>query len=146
MDQISASASKPGPSNTPLDPPSTNTVELMDIDYGPALPPRLDSHGRVNDASGFNVSSVEEPSRLPSAQPKKTYHSSKQYSLRRSSTAVMGLDDEKGRQEFRPRGPSSMLPLNSIIKDAFDKFDQDFQAANLPEGRYIRAPPSTAKW
>ena len=24
-------------------------------------------------------------------------------------------------------------------------FDQDFQAANLPEGKYIRAPPSTAK-
>ena len=67
-------------------------------------------------------------------------------SLPRSSTAVMGLDDEKGRQELRPRGPSSMLPLNSIIKDAFDKFDQDFQAANLPEGKYIRAPPSTAKW
>ena len=38
-----------------------------------------------------------------------------------------------------------MLPLNSIIKDAFDKFDQDFQAANLLEGKYIRAPPSTAK-
>ena len=67
-------------------------------------------------------------------------------SLPRSSTAVMGLDDEKGRQELRPRGPSSMLPLNSIIKDVFDKFDQDFQAANLPEGKYIRAPPSTAKW
>ena len=67
-------------------------------------------------------------------------------SLPRSSTAVMVLDDEKGRQELRPRGPSSMLPLNSIIKDAFDKFDQDFQAANLPEGKYIKAPPSTAKW
>ena len=67
-------------------------------------------------------------------------------SLPRSSTAVMGLDDEKGRQELRPRGPSSMLPLNSIIKDAFDKFDQDFQAANLPEGKHIKAPPSTAKW
>ena len=66
--------------------------------------------------------------------------------LPRSSTAVMGLDDEKGRQELRPRGPSSMLPLNSIIKDAFDKFDQDFQAANLPEGKYIKAAPSTAKW
>ena len=39
-----------------------------------------------------------------------------------------------------------MLPLNSIIKDAFDKFDQDFQAANLPERKYIRPPPSTAKW
>ena len=228
----------------------------MDIDYGPALPPRLDSHSRVNDASGHNVSSVEEPSRLPSAQPKKSSYSFKQYvvapnsasdhysdhsdeprpepsrakkhtdiskhksrsrylpssseedqspevrhrspkpsrktytdqdhpqhnpdppyyrevalsdipsqyaeevdtfrrilklpdprdSLPRSSTAVMGLDNEKGRQELRPRGPSSMLPLNSIIKDAFDKFDQDFQAANLPEVKYITAPPSTAKW
>ena len=67
-------------------------------------------------------------------------------SLPRSSTAVMGLDDEKGRQELRPRGPSSMLPLNSVIKDAFEKFDQDFQAANLPEGKYIKPPPSTAKW
>ena len=67
-------------------------------------------------------------------------------SLPRSSTAVMGLDDEKGRQELRPRGPSSMLPLNSVIKGAFEKFDQDFQAANLPEGKYIKPPPSTAKW
>ena len=39
-----------------------------------------------------------------------------------------------------------MLPLNSVIKDAFEKFDQDFQAANLPEGKYIKPPPSTAKW
>ena len=67
-------------------------------------------------------------------------------SLPRSSTAVMGLDDEKGRQELRPRGPSFMLPLNSIIKDAFDKFDQEFQTANLPQCKYIKAPPSTAKW
>ena len=64
----------------------------------------------------------------------------------RSSTSVMGLDDEKGRQELRPRGPSSMLPLSSVIKDAFDKFEHDFQAANLPEGKYIKPPPSTAKW
>ena len=58
----------------------------------------------------------------------------------------MGLDDEKGRQQLRPRGPSSMLPLSSVIKDAFDKFEHDFQAANLPEGKYIKPPPSTAKW
>ena len=63
----------------------------------------------------------------------------------RSSTSVMGLDDEKGHQKRRPRGPSSMLPLSSVIKDAFDKFEHDFQAANLPEGKYIK-PPSTAKW
>ena len=39
-----------------------------------------------------------------------------------------------------------MLPLSSVIKDAFDKFEHDFQAANLPEGKYIKPPPSTAKW
>ena len=67
-------------------------------------------------------------------------------SMPRSSTTVMGLDDEKGRQELRPRGPSSMLPLSSVIKDAFDKFEHDFQAANLPEGKYIKPPPATTKW
>ena len=64
-------------------------------------------------------------------------------SMPRSSTSVMGLDDEKGHQELRPRGPSSMLPLSSFIKYAFDKFEHDFQAA---EGKYIKPPPSTAKW
>ena len=34
VDQTSSSASKPGPSNTRLDPLSTNPVESMDIDYG----------------------------------------------------------------------------------------------------------------
>ena len=58
-------------------------------------------------------------------------------SMPRSSTSVMGLDDEKGRQELRPRGPSSMLQLSSVIKDAFDKFKHDFQAIKSP---------STAKW
>ena len=57
----------------------------------------------------------------------------------------MGLDDEKGRQELRPRGPSSMLPLSSVIKDVFDKFEHDFKAANLPKVKYI-IPPSTTKW
>ena len=65
-------------------------------------------------------------------------------SMPRSSISVMGLDDEKGRQELRPRGPSSMLPLSSVIKDAFDKFEHDFHL--LPEGKYIKPPPSTAKW
>ena len=67
-------------------------------------------------------------------------------SMPRSSTSVMGLDDEKGRQGQRPRGPSSMLPLSSVIKYAFDKFEHDFQAANLSEGKYIKPPPSTTKW
>ena len=40
-----------------------------------------------------------------------------------------------------------MLPHSSVIKDTFDKFEHDFQAANLPEGKYIKPPPpSTTKW
>ena len=66
--------------------------------------------------------------------------------LPRSSTTVLGLDDEKGQQELRPRGPSAMFPLNPILKDAFEKFEQDFLASNLPEGKYIKPPASTAKY
>ena len=33
-----------------------------------------------------------------------------------------------------------------IIKDAFDKFQHDFKAANLPEGKYVKPPPSISKW
>ena len=62
--------------------------------------------------------------------------------LPRSSTTVLGLDDEKGQQELRPRDPSAMLPLNPI----FEKFEQDFLASNLPKGKYIKPPASTAKY
>ena len=55
---------------------------------------------------------------------------------------LLGLDDKKGQQELRPRGPSAMLPLSSRIKDAFDKFEHDFLASNLPEGKCIKPPPS----
>ena len=64
----------------------------------------------------------------------------------RSSTTVLGLDNEKGHQELRPRGPSAMLPLSPYLKDAFEKFQQDFLSSNLPEGKYIKPPASTAKW
>ena len=32
-----------------------------------------------------------------------------------------------------------------LLNLQFDKFEHDFQAANLPEGKYI-TPTSTAKW
>ena len=64
----------------------------------------------------------------------------------RSSTIVLGLDDEKGQQELRPRGPSATLPLSPFLNDAFEKFEQDFLACNLPEGKYIKPPVSTAKY
>ena len=66
--------------------------------------------------------------------------------LTKSSTTVLGLDDEKGQQELRPTGPSAMLPLNPILKDAFEKFEQDFLASNLSEGKYMKTPASTAKY
>ena len=66
--------------------------------------------------------------------------------LPRSSTTVLGLDDKKGQHKLRPRGPSAMLPLNPILKDAFKKSEQDFLASNLPEGKYIKPPVSTAKY
>ena len=62
----------------------------------------------------------------------------------RSSTTVLGLDDEKGQQELRTRGPSAMLPLSPFLKDAFEKFEQDILASN--EGKYMKNPASTAKW
>ena len=51
----------------------------------------------------------------------------------RSSATVLGLDDEKGQHKLRPRDPSAMLPLSPYLKDAFEKFEQDFLAPNLPE-------------
>ena len=64
----------------------------------------------------------------------------------RSSTTVLGLGDEKGQQELRPRGPLAMLPLSPYLKDAFQKFEQDFLASTLPEGKYIKSPALTAKY
>ena len=56
------------------------------------------------------------------------------------------LDNEKGQQELRSRGPSAMFPLSPYLKDAFEKFEQDFLASNLPEGKYVKPPDSKRKW
>ena len=127
VDQISGLASKPGPSNTRLD---THT-HTPDIDYGPALPPRLDSHGSVDDASGFNVSAVEEPLRLPSAQPKKTYHSSKQYAVAPSSALDHYSDHTEPRSTLISRNKSRSRYLPSSSEE-----DQS------PEARHRSPKPS----
>ena len=64
----------------------------------------------------------------------------------RSSTTILGLEDEKGQKERRPRGPSAMLPFSPYLKDAFEKIEQDFLASNVPEGKYIKPPVSAAKF
>ena len=78
MDQISASASKPGPSQAavnlylppPRQPRTASNVEQMEVDYGPALPPHLgaDHHNASDQLS----SPSEEPSKKASDRPKNT--------------------------------------------------------------------------
>ena len=89
VDQTSSSASKPNPSQSKnLDPSKTSAVKSMDVDYDPALPPRHDSYdSRIDDASGHQLNSVEEPSRVPLTRPKKCSHSFKQYDVVPSSAS-----------------------------------------------------------
>ena len=62
-----------------------------------------------------------------------------------SHTTVWGLNTVASEVGHRPRGPSAMLPVCPTLKEALDKFEQDFQVANLPEGKFIKSP-STFKW
>ena len=111
----------------------------MDIDYGPALPPRLDSHGRV-DASAFNVSAVEEPSRLPSAQTKKTFHSSKQYAVAPSSASDHYSDhsDEPRPAPSRAKKHTDKSKHKSISRYLPSSSDED----QSPEARHRSPKPS----
>ena len=105
------------------------------------------SHSRheVESRSASDQSNEEsDESRIPSTKPKK--HTFRRILSLPEPRESMPRYDEKGCQELRPRGLSSILPLSSVIKDAFDKFQHDFKAANLPEGKYIKPPPSTSKW
>ena len=75
MDQTSASASKPGPSSSAvyLDPPpprhrTTSHVKEMEVNYSPALPPRLGSD--LQNASDQNSNASREHSKKVSDRPK----------------------------------------------------------------------------
>ena len=88
VDQTSASASKPGPSNSavnldlpPPRPRTTSHVEEMEVDYGPALPPRLGSD--LHNVLDQNSNASEEPSKKASDRPKK--HSHKRHDKRSTS-------------------------------------------------------------
>ena len=55
-----------------------------------------------------------------------------------SSTTVWALNEVAGQQELRPSGPSTMIPVSPQLRETLDKFEQDFQAANLPKGKFIK--------
>ena len=78
VDQTSVSASKPGTSSRavvnldlpPRRPRATIQTEDMDVDYGPAIPPRLGSD--PYNTSDQNASASKEPSKKVSDRPKNT--------------------------------------------------------------------------
>ena len=81
VDQTSALASKPGTSSQavnldPLHPrprPTSHSAEAMEVDYGPALPLRLGADHPHDIASDQPSSLSDEPSKVASARPKKTF-------------------------------------------------------------------------
>ena len=85
MDLTSASASKPGTSQTAVNldlpplrrPRTTSNVEQMEVDYGPALPPLLgaDHHNTSDQLS----SPSEEPSKKALDRLKKHSHSHRKH-------------------------------------------------------------------
>ena len=98
VDQTSASVSKPGPSNSavnldlpPPRPRPTSHVEEMEVDYGPALPPRLgtDHHNTSNQ----NSNPFEEPSKKASDRPKKHSHSHKRHDVELRSASDQYYDE-----------------------------------------------------
>ena len=119
VDQTSSSASKPNPSHSKdMDPSKTSAVESMDVDYDPDLPPRLNSDdSRVDDASGHQVSSTEEPSGVASTRPKNYSHSHKQYDVVPSSASDHYSDplDDPRPASSRPKkhSRSRFLPSSS---------------------------------
>ena len=105
--QTSVFASKPGTSsrtavNLDLPPPRHRTTiqtEDMDVDYGPALPPRLgpDPHN----TSDQSTSTSEEPSKKDSDKPKKHCHSCSRHEV--ESRSASDQSDESQIPSTKPK-------------------------------------------
>ena len=142
VDQTSSSASKPNPSHSKtLDPSKSSAVEAMDVDYGPELPPCLDPYdSRVDDASGHPLSSVEEPSRVAWAKPKKSSHSHKHYDVVPSSASNHYSDpsDDHQTASRRPKKHSDKSKHKSRSRFLPSSSGED----QSPECRYRSPKPS----
>ena len=87
VDQTSSSAHKTNAPSKHLDKPSkdSSAIESMEVEYGPDLPPCLDSSAsRLEDDLGQVRSSAEDPSKVASTRPK---HSSRHYTVDPSSAS-----------------------------------------------------------
>ena len=108
MDQTSVSTSKPSTSSRTavnLPPPRHRTTiqtEDMDVDYGPALPPRLGTD--PHNASDRNASSSEEPSKKVSDRPKKHCHSRSRHEVE-SRSALDQFNEESDESQIPSTKP-----------------------------------------
>ena len=91
VDQTSSSsATKTNAPSKDLDKPSkaSSAIESMEVEYGPDLPPRLDSYSsRLEDNSGQLRSSAEDPSQVASTKPKQAAHSPRYHVVDPSSVS-----------------------------------------------------------
>ena len=130
VDQTSFPASKPGTSSTavnldlPPPRPSTNIqTKVMDVDYGPAPPPRLvlDQH----DISDQYVATSELPPKKVSDQPKKHSHSRSRHEIEsRSASDLMRNPMNLG--SLLPNLKSTLIRVNT---------NQGPDMCHLPQGR-----------
>ena len=111
VDQTSASASKPGTSSQAvnLDPPhlrprpTSQSAEAMEVDYGPALPPRLGADHPHDNASDQLSSLSYAPSKVALARTRKHSHKKHDTEPRSASDQYSGQSEEPRVASSRPK-------------------------------------------
>ena len=150
VDQTSASASKPGPStsavNLDLPPPrprTTSHVEEMEVDYGPALLPRLGSD--LHYASDQNSNASEEPSKKALDRPKKHSHSHKRHEVEPRSASDQYYDEsDEPRMSFSKHTDKSRHKVWSRYVSSSSEEDQS-SATRHRSSKPSGAQPSGAQ-
>ena len=66
--------------------------------------------------------------------------------LPRSSTTVLGLDDEKGQQELRPRGPSAMLPFSKTLLRSLNRISWPLIYLRVNISNPLLQQQNTTRW
>ena len=100
VDQTSASASEPGPSQAPVNldlppprqPRAASNLEQMEMDYGPAFPPHLGADHHLT--SDQPSSPAEEPSKKALVRPKTHSHKRHVVDPRSASDQLTDESDE----------------------------------------------------
>ena len=144
VDQTSSSSANK--TNTPskdLNKPSkaSSAIESMEMEYGPDLPPRLDSYSScLKDDSGQVRSSAEDPSKVALTKPKQVSHSSRYHVMDPSSASDLYSDYSNDPQPApsRPKKYSDKSKHKSRAKFLPSSSEED----QSPEHRHRSPKPS----